>query len=275
MRNLFVLSLALNVSLILRTMYEREQSHHWLSFETQKGQAVQKTRLALSSSSSSSAATTQVDTQDGGEKILNLARLVQECFFFLWFFNALILSIKFPNVSLISFLVFGSCHIIYLPAQAIYLLKFFFPHHFSQQSCFFFRSLRFWLIVFPVRALWAEREQLCSSEIFWPRGIIVINRNGHHMGWKVLLQVKIQGVLDGSEVWDEVMSVIVLKHKGVIVIFHFRGHLFIVLLPWFCWGEGLRSTELDFPAVDKDRSLCWLGFSMVDVESVWGRAEHP
>ncbi|KAG7951857.1 hypothetical protein I3843_12G029200 [Carya illinoinensis] len=74
MRNLFVLSLALNVSLILRTMYEREQSHHWLSFETQKGQAVQKTRLALSSSSSSSAATTQVDTQDGGEKILNLAR---------------------------------------------------------------------------------------------------------------------------------------------------------------------------------------------------------
>ncbi|KAF5459937.1 hypothetical protein F2P56_019843 [Juglans regia] len=74
MRNLFVLSLALNVSLILRTMYEREQSHHWLSLETQKGQAVQETRLALSPTSSSSAATTQVNTQDGGEKILNLAR---------------------------------------------------------------------------------------------------------------------------------------------------------------------------------------------------------
>lgn len=67
---------------------------------------------------------------------------------------------------------------------------------------------------------------------------------------------------------------IFLKHKGVIVIFHFHGHFLLFCCHGAVGGRAYAVQKLDFPAVDKDRSLCWLGFSMVDVESVWGRAKH-
>ncbi|KAG7954496.1 hypothetical protein I3843_11G021800 [Carya illinoinensis] len=73
MRHLFLLSLAMNVSLILRTMYEREHGLNWLCFEAPNGHLSQRTRLSLSSSSTS-ATTTPIDAQPGGDSIINLAR---------------------------------------------------------------------------------------------------------------------------------------------------------------------------------------------------------
>jgi L-tryptophan--pyruvate aminotransferase len=73
MRHFFVLSLALNVSFILRTMYEREQGLICFRSDTQKGQITQRTRLSSSSSSSSSsAAATRTEAQDGVERVINL-----------------------------------------------------------------------------------------------------------------------------------------------------------------------------------------------------------
>jgi hypothetical protein len=50
MRHFFVLSLALNVSFILRTMYEREQGLICFRSETQKGQTTQRRELSISTS---------------------------------------------------------------------------------------------------------------------------------------------------------------------------------------------------------------------------------
>ena len=67
-----MLSLALNVSLILRTMYETEQGLLCYLSKTQKGHTTQRMRLSSSSSSSSSAATTPTEDQDGVERVINL-----------------------------------------------------------------------------------------------------------------------------------------------------------------------------------------------------------
>jgi hypothetical protein len=72
MRHFFVLSLALNASFILRTIYEREQGLICFRSETQKGQTTQRTRLSSSSSSSSSAAAIRTEAQDGVERVINL-----------------------------------------------------------------------------------------------------------------------------------------------------------------------------------------------------------
>lgn len=74
MRHFFVLSLALNVSFILRTVYEREHGLSWFGFESENDQVTQRTRLSMSSSSSSlsSTTTTLTEAQDGGERIINL-----------------------------------------------------------------------------------------------------------------------------------------------------------------------------------------------------------
>lgn len=70
MRHFFVLSLALNVSFILRSVFEREQGLNWLGFESKKDQVTQRTRLSVSSSLSS--ITTLAEAQDSGERIINL-----------------------------------------------------------------------------------------------------------------------------------------------------------------------------------------------------------
>jgi len=70
MRHFFVLSLALNVSFILRSVFEREQGLNWLGFESEKDQVTQRTRLSVSSSLSS--ITTLAEAQDSGERIINL-----------------------------------------------------------------------------------------------------------------------------------------------------------------------------------------------------------
>ena len=70
MRHFFVLSLALNVSFILRSVFEREQGLNWLGFESEKDKVTQRTRLSVSSSHSS--ITTLAEAQDSGERIINL-----------------------------------------------------------------------------------------------------------------------------------------------------------------------------------------------------------
>lgn len=70
MRHFFVLSLALNVSFILRSVFEREQGLNWLGFESEKDQVTQRTRFSVSSSLSS--ITTLAEAQDSGERIINL-----------------------------------------------------------------------------------------------------------------------------------------------------------------------------------------------------------
>ncbi|KAK4568726.1 hypothetical protein RGQ29_004220 [Quercus rubra] len=70
MRHFFVLSLALNVSFILRSVFEREQGLNWFGFESEKERITQRTRLSVSSSHSS--ITTLAEAQDSGERIINL-----------------------------------------------------------------------------------------------------------------------------------------------------------------------------------------------------------
>lgn len=76
--NLLVLSLALNVSLILRMVYEREDGHKGCCFNKQRdGHVVHQARLAISSSSSSSPSSSlanfsRANHREARERVINL-----------------------------------------------------------------------------------------------------------------------------------------------------------------------------------------------------------
>ncbi|KAA0057832.1 tryptophan aminotransferase-related protein 2-like isoform X1 [Cucumis melo var. makuwa] len=73
LRNFFVLSLALNVSLILRAINQNEKLHSGALMAVEKGAKVaQMTFLSFPSLSSPSAAAPETQTPLGRERVVNL-----------------------------------------------------------------------------------------------------------------------------------------------------------------------------------------------------------